>query len=269
MTNPYVVIDKRIGYTPLAELEAYRALHPDLAGAPMTYAGRLDPMASGKLLVLIGEECKKRVRYDGLDKEYVFEVALGVTTDTGDCLGLPKSSSTSVPLVRSDVERACRKLIGKHSVPYPHFSSKVVAGKALFQHALEGTIDTIEIPHTTMQVYSLSVIETKIVPLSRIAKDVVANIAQLQVETNTGTVAPDFRKDAIVEEWSRLCDSDTAVTVATCRAIVASGTYIRSLATMLGESLRLSASALSIHRSVIGRYMPLPVLGGVWVKKYV
>ena len=43
---------KPAGWTPLAAMEALRAVTPALAGEPMVYAGRLDPMAEGVLLVL-------------------------------------------------------------------------------------------------------------------------------------------------------------------------------------------------------------------------
>ena len=53
----FVTLEKAVGETPLSALERHRGEHPELLGIPMAYAGRLDPMASGKLLVLIGDEC--------------------------------------------------------------------------------------------------------------------------------------------------------------------------------------------------------------------
>jgi len=53
----------------------------------MTYAGRLDPLAEGLLLVLTGEECKNKEKYLGLDKEYEVDVLFGFATDTYDILG--------------------------------------------------------------------------------------------------------------------------------------------------------------------------------------
>ena len=83
----YAVVEKAVGETPLQALERFRALHGELDQIPMAYAGRLDPMASGKLLILIGEECKQQERYHALDKEYEFEVLFGIGSDTGDVLG--------------------------------------------------------------------------------------------------------------------------------------------------------------------------------------
>ena len=50
--------------------------------------GRLDPLAEGVLLILIGDECKNKEKYLGLDKEYEVAIIFGISTDTGDALGL-------------------------------------------------------------------------------------------------------------------------------------------------------------------------------------
>ena len=90
-----VIIYKKVGETPLEALENFRTKrldegHVEYRNIPMTYAGRLDPMAEGDLLILIGEECKKKDAYLGLDKEYEVEVLFGIETDTHDVLGIPK-----------------------------------------------------------------------------------------------------------------------------------------------------------------------------------
>ena len=87
LMKKYITLDKAVGETPLSCAEDYRAKHKELEGVAMAYAGRLDPMASGKLLILLGEECKNQTNYHGLDKEYEFSVLLGIGSDTHDVLG--------------------------------------------------------------------------------------------------------------------------------------------------------------------------------------
>ena len=99
----YEIVEKSVGETPLQALEAFRE-RERLGGIPLTYAGRLDPMASGKLLILIGDECKKRDTYTGLDKRYRFEVLFGARTDTGDILGITERTVTA------HIASACQKL---------------------------------------------------------------------------------------------------------------------------------------------------------------
>ena len=133
------IIEKELGESPLQALERFRASDPRLADVPLTYAGRLDPMAEGKLLVLIGEECKRKEEYLRLDKEYAFEILFGVSSDTGDVLGMPEACGLP-PLKEDEVLKAAEGMTGGHRLPYPAFSSKPVGGKPLFEHALGGRL---------------------------------------------------------------------------------------------------------------------------------
>ena len=78
---------KRAGETPLQAMEALRARDPALAGVPMVYAGRLDPMAEGVLLVLAGDDRHALPEHLRHDKRYRASFLFGVGSDTGDGLG--------------------------------------------------------------------------------------------------------------------------------------------------------------------------------------
>ncbi len=82
-----VILNKKEGETPLQALERLRSSNSKYKDAKMTYAGRLDPMASGLLIILIGDEVKNKEKYLKLNKEYEFEVLFGFATDTYDILG--------------------------------------------------------------------------------------------------------------------------------------------------------------------------------------
>ena len=82
-----ILLNKKEGETPLEALDRFRMANPKYKDEKMTYAGRLDPMASGVLLVLVGEEIKQKDKYLALNKEYEFEILFGFATDTYDILG--------------------------------------------------------------------------------------------------------------------------------------------------------------------------------------
>ena len=131
-TQSFLVVEKAVGETPLQALERYRRKANISKNTPLAYAGRVDPMASGKLLILIGEECKNQTKYHRLDKEYEFEVLFGVCTDSGDVLGTIQTSSSprvTLGLADKEIEKVCKKLTGKIELPFPRFSSKTVQGK--------------------------------------------------------------------------------------------------------------------------------------------
>jgi len=140
---------KKEGETPLEAIEEFRKKNLEYSDVKMTYAGRLDPMAEGVLLVLVGDECKNKENYLGLDKEYEFEILHGIQTDTYDILGLPAKSGTSdVPQIEIETSNtsidAIEKSKGKFTQKYPPYSSMTVQGKQLFQWAREGRLDEIE-----------------------------------------------------------------------------------------------------------------------------
>lgn len=249
--EPYVIIHKQIGETPLQALEAWRATRPDLAGVPLTYAGRLDPMAEGALLILIGEECKNQAAYHGLDKEYEIEVVLDLATDTGDVLGIASYAGIETKITASDVSSILPTLIGTTTVPYPAFSSKPVHGKPLFQYALEGTLDTIDIPTHEETIYDISTLSVS----SLSSKELKARIDSLltRAPRETSLVGEDFRQDKVRAAWDDLFTKVQSREFATMslRVSCASGTYMRTLASRVGDLLSTSGFALSINRTSI------------------
>lgn len=267
-TPRYVVVEKKIGETPLARLELFRKTEPRLADVPITYAGRLDPMASGELLLLIGDECKKREKYTALDKSYEFEILLGASSDTGDVLGLPRLSEGAV-FSDEEVESVRQMFIGKSRLPYPSFSSKTVDGKPLFQHALLGTLDDIEIPQKETEVYRLVFLGKKEISAGDLLHDIESKIEALKVDTESTRLGADFRKDEILARWRQLLSgSDLTFTLIKCEATVSSGTYIRTLAEKIGEQLGSHALAYAIHRTRIGRFLPIWRRLGLWTRVF-
>ncbi len=222
-------------------------------------------MASGALLVLVGEECKRQREYTKLDKEYVMEVLLGARTDTGDILGIPELSP-SLPNL-SLLPAALRKERGTHTRTYPQFSSKTVQGKPLFMYALEGTLDAITIPSHEETIYRIEHCATRAVT----ARDLHAEIEGILSITPTSdepskALGADFRIGTIRPRWQELLmASDRTFTVLTLRVTCASGTYMRSLAERIGEQLGTYGSALSIRRTRIGRYARFL---GLWTRTF-
>ena len=79
---------KNLGETPHEAILRYKKDHPEHKDLTMTYAGRLDPMAEGVLLVLSGDLVFEKDKFLDLPKNYEFEILWGFETDTLDLLGL-------------------------------------------------------------------------------------------------------------------------------------------------------------------------------------
>lgn len=264
----YTTIEKRIGETPLAALEAWRSTCPEYKDTPLAYAGRLDPMASGKLLILIGEECKNIHAYHGLDKQYEIEVLLDIGTDTGDILGLPTLSNQVTRPDTKAIQKILEAELGTHEYPYPIFSSKPVDGKPLFLHALEDTLDSIEIPTHEETIYSINPQKPYILNTEELQERVLSLLAKTPVTGDPGKrLGADFRIEPITAAWKKLVTQPRTYVVLPIVVNCGSGTYMRSLAGRIGTALNTNACALSIHRTKIGTYHSFGPLS-FWSKKH-
>lgn len=257
-TPHFIVLEKEVGETPLACLEAYRANHPELAGVPMAYAGRLDPMASGKLLLLLGDECKHQKKYHGLDKEYEFTVLFGISSDTGDVLGRLAYGEPSAPPAPDTLRAIAHTYSGTAlSFPYPAYSSKTVQGKPLHVWASEKLLHTITIPHYTGTLYTLSLIESTIKTGAEIAREARTKIDTIpEVTDERKALGNDFRRTDVRADWERFASehgSDRFV-LATFRARCSSGMYMRTLAEEIARAVGARGLAYAIHRTRIGIY---------------
>src|SRR3989338_4130100 len=225
MIPPFVVLDKAVGQTPLEVTEAWRATNPELKGVPLAYAGRLDPMASGQLLVLIGEECKKQAEYHNLDKEYQVAMLFGAASDSGDILGLIQESGP-LAVTEEAVQTTLSKLVGEITMTYPIFSAKTVAGKPLHTWTMENRLAEITIPTRTSHIYSLTLDN---------------------IETIT-------RADLVEKTLQKTGSPADVFYIANCTCISSSGTYMRSLTEVVAEALGTTGLAFAIHRAKMGHY---------------
>lgn len=242
-----IVLNKKEGETPLQALEFFRTKHKEYKDLKMTYAGRLDPMAEGVLVILAGEEIKNKERYLNLDKEYNFEILFGFATDTYDILG--KVTNRGNIIVKKEelekiIQKELKKFKGKLIQKYPVYSSKTVSGKQLFQYAREGEI--VEIPEREIDVKKINLIKIK-----KIKGDALKN----KIHKRIGYVAGDFRQKEILKIWDKNINIQDCYFVASLNIKCGSGTYVRGIVNSLGENINIPALAWSIKRTKVGKYM--------------
>ena len=235
---------KKEGETPLECLNRFRLEQPEYKEAVLSYVGRLDPMAEGVLLVVVGEENKNREAYLGLDKVYEVEVLFGVTTDTGDILGKVVEVSKSV--VESNFD-FLKSFIGPFTQKYPHYSSKTVNGKPLFQWAREGKLDEIEVPEKSVEIFDVKLKSNFILSGEEILK---------QVEERIKKVNGDFRQEEITNSWKEhvtpfIKENFSFITI---EVSCSSGTYMRTLSEEIGKKLGVPAIAWRIKRLKVAQY---------------
>ncbi len=242
----FILLNKKEGETPLEALELFRKKNKKYKEAKMTYAGRLDPMASGLLIILAGEETKQKEKYLKLSKEYEFEILFGFATDTYDILGkvvMSKHFQVESKQLEKLIKINLKNFTGKFIQRYPIYSSKSVNGKQLFEYARAG--EEVEIPEREVQVSSLKFLKLRKITSAKLLAD---------VEKRINKVNGDFRQKEVIKIWKKnLSKNKTSFFIADFKIKCSSGTYVRGIANSLGEAINTPALALSIKRTKIGK----------------
>lgn len=237
---------KKTGLTPLACMEQFRQAHSEYKDQKMTYAGRLDPMTEGVLIVLTGEDVHRKDDFLNLSKEYIFEVLFGFETDSFDLLGLPKEG-TIMSINDEELKNVLQSFIGEHEQTYPQYSSKPVSGIPLFAHARGEGIAPENLPKRIVTIDKIEIISRSKIDPEELLKNINERI---------GLIAGDFRQEEIIQAWQKILKNTKQKTFDLVKINVAcgSGTYVRALAYELGKKLSTSALAYSIVRIKVGEY---------------
>lgn len=238
-----ICIYKRVGETPLEALGRLRATYPVLTKTPLSYAGRLDPLAEGLLLILSGSYNKNRTEYLGFNKVYQIEILLGIATDSGDSLGLVTHVAPTV-CTEEEVTEVLRTYIGTQTYTYPIYSSKTVQGKPLHEWAREGKINTIELPTYTATIQDIQCNGMRVVTCREVVEEVCKR---------NSLVHGDFRQNEIQKTWQKI-SSDGEVSIVDITVSCTSGTYMRVLADEIAKKLHTRGMAYSIKRLKVGEY---------------
>jgi tRNA pseudouridine55 synthase len=238
---------KRSGETPLERLGRLRNVNKLYRNETLSYAGRLDPLAEGVLLVLVGAENKKRDHYNQLPKEYEAEILLGVSTDAFDPLGIVQKVDHNIKKVDSKkIAVELKKTEGGYVQSYPPFSSKAVEGKPLFWWAREQRLNEIQLPTKEVFIYSADLIGERMVGSKELLRIIDEKIL---------LVRGDFRQSLIRKSWATaLSGEEREYQIIKIRIVCSSGTYVRVLANRLGDGFGVPAIAFHIIRTRVGSY---------------
>lgn len=118
------------------------------------HTGTLDPMASGLMVLLIGEATKLSQYILEQNKAYRLTAELGKTTDTLDITGQVLSTSDKVVSLQK-VQEEIEKLQGDLQLPVPIYSATKVDGKKLYEYAREDK--PVEVPIKKMTFFDLKI----------------------------------------------------------------------------------------------------------------
>lgn len=161
-----ILIDKPSGWTSFdvvakirgkikAEYTA-RGERPTKKQLRVGHAGTLDPFATGLLVILLGDACKKAGEFLKLDKTYEFTAKLGEVSTTGDPEGEITEAGGSRPEIK-EVQQALQGFAGVIEQTPPAYSAVKVDGKRAYKLAREGK--EVEIPSRKIKINRIELID--------------------------------------------------------------------------------------------------------------
>ena len=241
------------------------------------HAGTLDPLATGVLLVCIGNACKRAQELQDHDKEYIARIRLGATTPSYD---LEKEVDRRFPyehITREAVEAALPAFLGEQEQVAPLFSAKSVDGVRAYELARKlykaGQTDAIDaaalqtLHRSRIVISGLELLDFipaggdgygvrgDSVPLrSTSAPPTGSASGPLPLPSSGGGQAP---RTPYPSPSSRINVADTSalgLPEAVIRIACSKGTYIRAFARDLGEALGSGAHLGGLIRSRSGAY---------------
>ncbi len=120
------------------------------------HAGTLDPLATGVLLICMGQGTRIAEYLSDHDKKYRARIRLGVETDTYDAAGTVIAEQP-VHVSRDQVETALQGFVGKLSQAPPAYSAIKQAGVPLYKLARQGV--EVETAPRQVEIYSIGLLD--------------------------------------------------------------------------------------------------------------
>lgn len=233
------------------------------------HAGTLDPLATGVLIVCIGNACKNAEKLQASAKEYVAGVCFGATTPSYD---LEKEVDRYFPLdgVSEDSVRGILpSFIGEQDQIAPLFSAKQVDGVRAYELARKLFRQGKTLDEAAAELLRVGRINISDMELLGYADGTLCGTeASLTVNMADGSLRSGADSDGssadeagvIVKATSgasgriNVAQIPQGLPVATIRVACSKGTYIRALARDLGEKLGSGAFLSSLQRSASGSF---------------
>ena len=210
----------------------------------LCFCGRLDPMARGKVLVLMNDECKLMPQYNEKKKVYNFEIVLNLQTDSDDPLGIIEhinNDNTDTVIEKLKTELNLYKNGVKPFLQKFHdYSSKRVDGQPLWYYKKNNL--PVKAQYHTVQLYSLKFGELSKYDYLKWKNVVVSQINTIDKKT-------DFKQSDITEQWNKLT-MDKIISIPV-EVNVSSGFYIRQFVRDLSIKIKHPLLTFDINRTSI------------------
>lgn len=155
--NRVFVIDKAPGPTSFEMVAALRRL---TGIRRVGHAGTLDHLARGVLILCTGTATRAVEHFMNLEKEYRFDVRLGVETTTLDAEGEVVREAPVPPLSIDELRAAAAGFVGEYHMTPPAYSALKRGGKRMSDLARAG--EPAEATPRTVTIYAFEVVSAEL-----------------------------------------------------------------------------------------------------------
>jgi len=200
-----VLIDKPAGISSFGVVAKVRWQLSKQAGKKVKvgHTGTLDPFATGLLILVVGDYCKRASEFSKLDKTYEATMYLGKTSTTGDPEGEITDYAASHPM-QQQIEAALKKFVGIIEQTPPAYSAIKINGQRAYKLARQG--QAVEMPVRRVKISRLELAGYKY-PEVKIICDVSSGtyirtlVEDIGRALGTGAYTTELRRTK-VGEWS-------------------------------------------------------------------
>lgn len=145
-----LVFDKPLGWS---SMKAVAVVRRRAGGVRTGHAGTLDPLATGVLVIALGQATRQIERLMATEKRYQTTVDLSAFTSTDDREGDRTEIAVATPPTRADVDLALGRFLGTIQQRPPAYSAMKVGGRRAYQLARKGR--EVELPPRPVVVHEL------------------------------------------------------------------------------------------------------------------
>ena len=245
------IINKPIGITP-NQLRLQLINNGELS-KKSCYAGRLDPMARGKMLFLENNELKNMDMYLNKSKTYQFEIILGLSTDTDDIMGLLDGDIQllqNIDNVKSSIEKRIHylKKNGQNAQKYHPYSSFVLKKngikKQLWKWKSIHQLTYDELPSKEVSLYDIHILEHHMYTCDYLLNEFINHVDSVDKSYS-------FRQVEIINQWKSILNTNTDNVIYSIKMELSasSGYYIRQFGYDLKHELKFPLLIYDIYRT--------------------
>lgn len=208
------------------------------------HAGTLDPLATGVLVVCIGNACKQAEAIQAGEKAYLADVCFGASTASYD---LEKEVDAFFPtdgVSEESVKAVLPNFLGEQDQVAPLFSAKQVDGRRAYDYARKLYAQGKALDEAAAELLTVNHID-------------ITGMTMVGFGSSTGLYGKAGTGSQMAEGASsriNVSEIPADLPVATILVECSKGTYIRSIARDLGESLGSGAFLSGLRRTRSGHF---------------